>query len=40
MSGIVSSSLRQSLAALTAMSTMPGLSRPKTTRRWRIEVEL
>jgi hypothetical protein len=36
-SPIVCSSLRQSLAASTAIWVMPGLSRPKTTRRWRID---
>ena len=34
------SSLRHSRAALTAMSVMPALSRPNTTRRCRIDVEL
>ena len=35
-----SSSLRHSLAPLTAMSTIPALSRPNTTSRWRGLVEL
>ena len=37
---IVSSSLRQSLAALVAMSTMPWRSSPNTTRRCKTLVEL
>ena len=35
-----SASSRISRAAVTAMSTMPALSRPKTTRRCKVEVEL
>ena len=39
-SGIVRASFWHSWAALTAMSTMPARSRPNTTRRCSVEVEL
>jgi hypothetical protein len=39
-SPIPCSNLRHSLAALIAMSAIPARSNPKTTRRWRIDVEL
>ena len=38
--GTVGTSFLQSCAARTAMSTMPARSRPNTTRRCSVEVEL